>query len=75
MNGDIHENHSDSDSSVTDSESDGDVSTNRTESTSVSTNGHSTKDIAHKNNIHFKENTYSKRKSRLQRKDTNHYYR
>ena len=73
MNGDVREHHGDSDSSVSDSDSDFDVSTNRTESTSASTNGH--KELAHKNNIHFKENTYSKRKSRLQRKDTNHYYR
>ena len=60
MNGDVREHHGDSDSSVSDSDSDFDVSTNRTESASASANGH--KELAHKNNIHFRRIRTAKEK-------------
>ncbi len=80
MTATTHAPHSDSSSSVSDSDTDDcEVSTNRTETTSASAGSVSAptqqQPPAHKNNVHYKDNTYSKRKSRLQRKDTNHYYR
>ena len=68
-NGEVHHDQGDSDSSISESDSEYEVS--KQYDTSAEHGGH--KDTKKKGN--FQESTYSRRKSRLQRKDTNHYYR